>query len=413
MAYSELIKNFEKIRDYIREFYVYGFRSREEYASLGSTRSYDDERRRVESWLEDYIAFRQTSQGKNVFISVDSRTIEHNPFYRAFKTKSFTDKDILLHFTLLDYLMVNGSSTIAEIQDGLYESYPQIFAGTWPDESTIRKKLRELQDMGIISARKEKRRMIYEPVHEHIDLKEWIHALDYFSEQAPLGVVGFFLLDKLPAHESLFRFKHHYLMGAIDSEILCQLLVAIDEHKKIQLTVKNLLPDVEGDFLTYINTPVSIYMSTENGRQYCMGWNEAVGRFYFSRLDRIVKVELLKEDPDFEKLSDQARKERDRLWGVSFGGLEAPSEPEHLEMVILVGKGEGYILQRLEREKRCGRVENLSPGRYLFTADVYDAQEMLPWIYSLTGRIESIRCSNPAVTDRLYRELEKTVSYYE
>lgn len=30
-SYSELIKNFEKIRSYMREFYVYGFKSREEY----------------------------------------------------------------------------------------------------------------------------------------------------------------------------------------------------------------------------------------------------------------------------------------------------------------------------------------------------------------------------------------------
>ena len=30
MAYSELVKNFNKIRDYMREFYVYGFKSREE-----------------------------------------------------------------------------------------------------------------------------------------------------------------------------------------------------------------------------------------------------------------------------------------------------------------------------------------------------------------------------------------------
>ena len=28
MAYSELIKNFNKIRDYMRDFYVYGFKSR-------------------------------------------------------------------------------------------------------------------------------------------------------------------------------------------------------------------------------------------------------------------------------------------------------------------------------------------------------------------------------------------------
>ena len=37
MAYKELIKNFNRIRDYMREFYVYGFKSREEYKVLALT----------------------------------------------------------------------------------------------------------------------------------------------------------------------------------------------------------------------------------------------------------------------------------------------------------------------------------------------------------------------------------------
>ena len=48
MAYSELIKSFEKIRGYMRDFYVYGFKSREQY-DRKSARSYDNERRRIES----------------------------------------------------------------------------------------------------------------------------------------------------------------------------------------------------------------------------------------------------------------------------------------------------------------------------------------------------------------------------
>lgn len=52
MAYKELIKNFNRIRDYMREFYVYGFKSREEYTNK-SARSYDDEHRRLKSWLDD------------------------------------------------------------------------------------------------------------------------------------------------------------------------------------------------------------------------------------------------------------------------------------------------------------------------------------------------------------------------
>ena len=103
MAYSELIKNFNRIRAYMREFYVYGFKSREGYTKR-SARSYDDERRRIESYLGEYMRFRQTPEGKNVFLSIDSRTAKRNPLYRAWGAKSFTDGDITLHFILFDIL---------------------------------------------------------------------------------------------------------------------------------------------------------------------------------------------------------------------------------------------------------------------------------------------------------------------
>lgn len=117
MAYTELIKNFNRIRDYMREFYVFGFRSREEYTKK-SARSYDDERRRLESWLGDYMQFRQTADGKNVFLSIDSRLSGHNPLYKAWKAKSFTDGDITLHFILLDILhSPEIRMTLADITD--------------------------------------------------------------------------------------------------------------------------------------------------------------------------------------------------------------------------------------------------------------------------------------------------------
>lgn len=105
MSYSELIKNFERVRDYMREFYLCGFKSREEYDKK-SARSYDDERRRIESWLGDYMGFRRTREGKNVFLSIDSRFSHHNPLYRAWKTKSFTDGDITLYFLIFDIFIV-------------------------------------------------------------------------------------------------------------------------------------------------------------------------------------------------------------------------------------------------------------------------------------------------------------------
>ena len=87
----------------MREFYVFGFKSREEFTKK-SARSYDDERRRIESWLGDYMSFRQMADGKNVFLSIDSRISHHNPLYKAWKAKSFTDGDITHHFLIFDLL---------------------------------------------------------------------------------------------------------------------------------------------------------------------------------------------------------------------------------------------------------------------------------------------------------------------
>ena len=107
MAYSELIKNFDSIRGYMRDFFLYDFKTREEY-DRKSARSYDNERRRIQSYLGSLISFRRTPSGKNAFISLEGRSITHNPLYQTFKAKSFTDKDITLHFMLLDILADAG-----------------------------------------------------------------------------------------------------------------------------------------------------------------------------------------------------------------------------------------------------------------------------------------------------------------
>ena len=44
MENSELIKNFERIRDYLRQMYIYGFHTRSRIR-MKSARSYDNERR--------------------------------------------------------------------------------------------------------------------------------------------------------------------------------------------------------------------------------------------------------------------------------------------------------------------------------------------------------------------------------
>ena len=152
MAYSELIKNFERIRSYMRDFFVYGFKSRSEF-DLKSARSYDNERRRIESWLGGYMGFRQDERGKNVFLSVDSRAAAENPLYKAFKAKSFTAGDITFHFWILDLLADGRAMSIREISDAFSEEYAARFENfDGLDDSTLRKKLKEYAELGLVRA---------------------------------------------------------------------------------------------------------------------------------------------------------------------------------------------------------------------------------------------------------------------
>ena len=81
-------------------------------------------------------------------------------------------------------------------------------------------------------------------------------------------------------------------------------------------------------------------------------------------------------------------------------------------MTIHFGPGEEFILYRLDREKRHGRVEILDEQTCRFLADVYDASEMLPWIRTFIGRIEDLQCSSQFVVNTFYEDLHRMEAMY-
>ena len=404
MAYSELIKNFEKIRAYMREFYVYGFKSRTEYTAK-SARSYDDERRRLESWLGDYMRFTQTPEGKNVFLSVDSRVTRKNPFYRALKSKSFTDADITLYFTIFDILY---TPEIQKTLSQLIEAIDELLGCQITfDESTIRKKLKEYVSEGLIRVEKDGRRMLYSRSPD-TDLSALTDVIDFFSEVAPCGVIGSFLQDKLPEHEELFSFKHHYITQAMDSDVLALLFEAIQKHCAV--TVDN-LGRHSAEIKTVRLVPLKIYISAQNGRQYLMAFHEQNRRLMACRLDYLSNIRL--DDhacEDFASLRKALAEREAYMWGVS--GKWNLTKTEHVEFDVRIADDEPYIVQRLEREKRCGRVEKLDSNHYRYVADVFDTTEMLPWIRTFISRITRMNFSNRAAEEKIKADIREMYRIY-
>ena len=76
------------------------------------------------------------------FISIDSRLSNHNPLYKAWKTKSFTDGDITLHFILFDILFDPSiEMSFSEITDQIDERLSRFSELRMFAESTVRKRL--------------------------------------------------------------------------------------------------------------------------------------------------------------------------------------------------------------------------------------------------------------------------------
>ena len=396
MAYSELIKNIGQIRSYIREFFVFGFKHRMEYDKK-SARSYDNERRRIESWLGDYMFYEESREGRQFFLSVDSRAIPRNPLYQVFKTRSFTEKSILLHFYLLDLLAGGRPLTVSQIYDALWDRYLSAFDTDLSfDLSTVRKKLQDYAALGIIAEHRAGRDIRYSLAEETVSLPFWRDALLFFSEENPLGVIGSFLLDRLPETADPFRFKHHYLLGAADSEILEEALTGMREKRNLSLS----LSGRSGAARHTLFFPIKLYQSVQSGRQYLIGWDHIQQSLLSVRADSILTAEKKDTPTDAARLCAAYEAAKPHIWGVCIG-----TKTEHVELLIHMDDGEDYIRQRLLREKRCGAVEEIDRHTLRFTADVYESNELLPWIRTFTGRIIRFSSSNPAVTRRFYRDL--------
>ena len=394
----------------MRDFYVYGFKSRDGYR-LKSARSYDDERRRMESWLGDHMRFVHTSEGKNVFISIDSRTERHNPLYQAWKAKSFTDGDITLHFILFDILFdPSVKRTVSELLSEIDEKYlsgfenPMVF-----DESTVRKKLKEYCEAGIVTSEKEGRKVYYRRT-EHTDISDLNEALHYFSEIAPCGVIGSFLLDKEETDTDILTFKHHYITGAIDSDVLAWLFVAMREKRAVTVTNAGRGGDLAKQCRLI---PLRVLVSTQNGRQHLLAYLPDANSFCSYRVDYLSNIRLENPTPRFDELRRELDRMQNNMWGVRIRWHKCGTEQlEHVEFTIRIEDGEEYIAQRLEREKRIGSVERLDEHTYRFSADVYDTSEMIPWIRTFLCRIVRMNFSNRTAENQFKEDIRTMCRMY-
>ena len=406
-GFSELIKTFEKTRDYIRDFFIYGCKGRGEFTRR-SSRTYDDEKRRAESWLGDVIRYDDSVYGRQFSISVDCGHILENPLYQAYGAKSFTDNDIRLHVLLLDLLADGQPQNLRTLTDLLSSEYGAVF-----DEQTVRNKLREYTAEGLLIAEKRGKAAYFrispdtaaQLFREYDGLAE---AVRFFSQDEEFGVIGAQILHSADCRNDIFYRKHHYIVRALEDTVLPEILAAASEKCRIRFrtfsTKSRDNPDSEGGVFEIV--PMQILTSAQTGRRYLAGYLPERKRFHAFRLDYIRNVKRTEPEPEYDALKEIYQRNLTHVFGVSFGLRRDTGAVSPVKLTVRLDEHtERYILKRLEREKRIGTLERTGEGLYTLTVDAFDPHEVMHWAKTLIGRIVSAEGGTEQIIGRFYHDI--------
>ncbi len=405
--FKELIKSFARSREYIHDFFVYGFKTRDDFTDK-SRRTYDNERRRIESWLWKYIHTNYTQKGKNISLVMDSRLLDTNPLYRAWKTKSFTTNDIMLHFYLPGCLDGSIGKTAEEITDLMLDKY-----GFLSDVQLVRRKCNEYVKEGLLDRTKSKKQVIYKKNPSFNELfngfKPAADALCFYKMVSPLGIIGDTILDTISARNTIFHVKHCFFVHTLEDEILLGLLSAMHGRQYVTIHLKS-SRNSRQQVITIL--PMMIFTSTRTGRRYLCTYNTNSKRFFCLRMDYIKKIQPGGVSPVYDKARKQLSDNQDKAWGVSFQN-KTNLHMHSLELVLYIDtEKEPFVLKRLYREGKGGNVSQTGPNTFTYTTQVFDANEMLPWIRTFTGRIIKLETTHPGLKNLFMYDMEEMYKMY-
>lgn len=417
----------EKFKRALLDYYSYGFKN------LGS---FEAKKRQTisEDWLRlnrviaDYLEW-SANNNEIMFASVDSQSMEENPFHRVYrfcKYKPMTYPAYFLHTmaALSEDVKLRGGIYSLDLDDDqlihledaivsqrklktsdLIYFYSDKFAAADGDDKnkTPNNRLDDLAKMGLVNCEQSKgekggkgdrhwslpeltiKKIIDAGNYINKDFEHHFHsALDFFSKYYILGEVGTFLLDRMgDEYVSPFRFKHEYFMQSLNDFNIIDLLYAIENGKWCRIKYSHGTLGIETDLLCY---PLEIRISNMQGREFLMYYEPFHRSYTALRIEFIDSIEFY-DDKKVKSILAQtgyhpmtetvdadisnARESMKYSWGVSTtkkqeGNAINVVEPHSVSMQIAyTPETDYYIVNRLNRERRFGVVTVADENQYL------------------------------------------------
>ncbi|MCI9080205.1 MAG: WYL domain-containing protein, partial [Lachnospiraceae bacterium] len=234
-------------------------------------------------------------------------------------------------------------------------------------------------------------------------------ALCFYKMVSPLGIIGDTILDTISARNTIFHVKHCFFVHTLEDEILLGLLSAMHGRQYVTIHLKS---SRNGRQQVITILPMRIFTSTRTGRRYLCTYNTKSKRFFCLRMDYIKKVQPGSVSPVYDKARKQLSDNQDKAWGVSFQN-KTNLHMHSLELVLYIDtQKEPFVLKRLYREGKGGKVAKTGINTFTYTTQVFDANEMLPWIRTFTGRIIKLETNYPGLKSLFMHDMEKMYKIY-
>lgn len=443
--FREVIKKFNKVRIYLCDFLVYGYKRRALFQKK-SGRTYDDEKRRICSYLGEYVKESYGKNGKQISISMSTSTLLVNPLYRCYEAKSFTPNDIQLHFYLLDLLQQEEKMDLNELTDELMTQY-----GADIDGQLVGRKLKEYYTMGIFLRQKEKTKWVYslaEDIFEdfrndyesgkeekeensrnrqmmekssldergelagrkELSKREQLELfLGFYAMEAPLALVGHYIQNSLQMKNQWFLFGNYFIGWTLEDEVLLTTLEAI--RNRMRMEVKT-FANMEGKISVYHVVPFFIMTSVQNGRRYIGAYHEEREHYAALRMDYIDHVEILNSSEEYQRKKDEILDMRKYIWGVSWSG-KGEKEVHTLRFQVCYDEHrEEAFYHRMKAQARHGQVRKVGKNRLEFVIWLYDVFEIMPWVRGFMGRICEMECSEEKFIQMFREDLQRMKELY-
>lgn len=408
-GYTELIKNFEKIRVFARDFFIYGFKGRSHYSTL-SPRSYDNERRRIESYLSDLIVRNRDKNGKTISISSNTTAKTSNPLFKVWQTKSFTKNDCFLHFVILDILSVHdqglGVGEIAEIISKEYTIEANI--DYLIDSMTIRNKLNEYTKLGILKAKKCGKALYYSLESNPLSnltpsaSEGLANALSYYNNVLPAGFIGH-SMGRL--EDSPFIYRQIFFAQIFDDELLLQILNAIGQKRIISLLSNRNDRDLKNTVI-----PLKILSNTKTGRRYLAVLYTGKRKYATIRLDSIKSVSLGDICQNYDSIKEAYEAKLQKAFSIIHQGNE---RLHWIKVLLSINEAtEQYVLERIRREGKHGVITKTDKDTFEYSIEVADTLEMVPWLRTFIGRIIKIEGTEAHIIAQFNRDIDTLASMY-